>query len=172
MKYAISAALTLLAACHSRHAQNSTRPTDSLDLSALAPRNAQDSALLVPRVVSEPTVVVFWLAAADTLGADDQAAALDDLTYYTEQISPGLAEHQIKLMPTNADTVYVALPNGQRRAILLSGLDYPFGYLLVDPGGPERILTGVYAEDELMDEIRVYFDLADDSLPKKPRIAA
>ena len=62
------------------------------------------------------------------------------------------------------------LPNGQLRPILLSGLDYPFGYLFIDPGGPERILTGVYANDDLMDELRAYFDISDDSTAVQPRI--
>jgi len=42
--------------------------------------------------------------------------------------------------------------------------------LLVDPGGPERILTGVYPDDELMDELRAYFDLPDDTTSAQPRI--
>jgi hypothetical protein len=66
--------------------------------------------------------------------------------------------------------VYVALPRNARRAILLSGLDYPFGYLLIDPGGPERILTGVYADEDLLEELRVYFDLPDDTTSVQPRI--
>ncbi len=72
---------------------------------------------------------------------------------------------------TNADTVYVELSNHTRRAILLSGLDYPYGYLLIDPGGPERILTGVYADDDLLEELRVYFDLPDDTTSAQPRVA-
>ena len=55
--------------------------------------------------------------------------------------------------------------------MLLSGLDYPYGYLLIDPGGPERILTGVYADDDLLEELRVYFDLPDDTTSAQPRVA-
>ena len=84
-------------------------------------------------------------------------------------MAPALAASGVQLVATNADTVYVALPNNTRRAILLSGLDYPFGYLLIDPGGPERILTGVYEEGDLMDELRAYFDLPDDSTSAPPR---
>src|SRR5881397_2670181 len=90
------------------------------------------------------------------MAAEDRADTFDDLKYYTEQIAPALESGGINLLATNADTVYVALPNHTRRAILLSGLDYPYGYLLIDPGGPERILTGVYADDDLMDELRAY----------------
>jgi hypothetical protein len=143
---------------------------DTLSLGGLVPRDSTDSTLLTPRVVTGPTVIVFWLPSADTLSADDQASALDDMTYYTERIVPVLERDSITLLPTNAETVYVALPNRQRRTILLSGLDYPFGYVIVEPGGTERILAGVYADDELLDEIRAYFDLQDDSTATKPRI--
>jgi hypothetical protein len=59
--------------------------------------------------------------------------------------------------------VYVRLADHERRAIVLSGLDYPYGYLLVDPGGPERILTGIYSSDALFDEFGAYFDLPVDA---------
>ncbi len=165
-------ALVLLAACRGKgaHAATDTRRTDTLDLGGLAPRDSADSVLLAPRVITGPTVLVFWLRAADSLAADDQAAALDDMTYYTDQVAPVLERYGIKLLPTNADTVYVALPNHKQRTILLSGLDYPFGYVIVEPGGTERILTGVYADDELLDEVRTYFDLPDDTSAARPRI--
>jgi len=165
-------AVTSLAGCQrAPHAATDTRRTDSLDLGAgLAPRDSADSVLLAPRVVTGPTVLVFWLPAADSFPADDQAAALDDMTYYTGLVAPVLERYGIKLLPTNADTVYVALPNNKQRTILLSGLDYPFGYVIVEPGGTEQILTGVYADDELLDEIRTYFDLPDDTTSARPRI--
>jgi hypothetical protein len=126
--------------------------------------------LLTPRVVTGPTVLVFWLVAADSFAADDQAAALDDMTYYTDRIAPVLERYGITLLPTNADIVYVALPNNKQRTILLSGLDYPFGYVIVEPGGTERVLTGVYADDELLEEVRAYFDLPEDTAAARPRI--
>jgi hypothetical protein len=106
---------------------------------------------------------VFWLAGADTLHPDDAAAALDDLNYYTEQIGPRLAAWGVALVPTNADTLYIALPNDKRRAVLLTGLELPFGYVIAEPGGVERILPGVYAAEELIEEVQVYFDLEDDT---------
>jgi len=141
-----------------------------LSLGGLVPHDSADSVLLAPRVVTGPTVIVFWLPEADTLSAEDQSSALDEMTYYTERIAPALERYAVKLLPTNAETVYVALPNRQRRAILLSGLDYPFGYVIVEPGGAKRILTGVYADDELLDEVRAYFDLPDDTTAVRPRI--
>lgn len=172
MKYVMLVMLVCVAACRGRHATGMTHAADSLDLGALVPHDSAlaDSVLQRPRIVAEPSVVLFWLRAADSLGAADQADAFDDLKYYTEQVAPALQANGIRLLATNADTVYIALPNHQRRVVLLSGLDYPYGYLLVDPGGPERILTGVYADDELMDELRAYFDLPEDTTTALPRV--
>jgi hypothetical protein len=68
--------------------------------------------------------------------------------------------------------VYVEQDDHTRRAIVLSGLDYPYGYLLVDPGTPERILTGVYNDEDLLDELDAYFDLSEepDSAHVVPRV--
>ncbi|HTR19701.1 MAG TPA: hypothetical protein VMH88_02510 [Gemmatimonadales bacterium] len=167
------AILVLLAACHPRPvARRATRARDTTTFAPLfrSRHDSADSALRTSPVIDAPSVLVFWLPAGDTLPRDDAATAVDDLTYYTEQVAPTLAANDIKLMATKAETVFVALPNHTRRPILLSGLDYPYGYLLVDPGGPERILTGIYADDELLDEIQAYFDLTEDSTSAKPHI--
>ncbi len=164
------AALASLVSCQIRPFAKKTPRGDSVDLARLVPRGAVDSTLLVPRVITEPSVVLFWLRAADTLGSDDRTDTFDDLKYYTEQVAPALEAGGIKLLATNADTVYVSTPDSKRRTILLSGLDYPYGYLLIEPGGPERILTGVYADQDLMDELRAYFDLPDDSTSAQPRV--
>jgi hypothetical protein len=150
-------------------------PSDSASLSLLwhAPHDSiHDRALRTPRVVAEPSVVVFWLHAGDTLSRDSALSASRDLDFYTEQVAHTLAENDIALVPTNADTVYVEQADHKRRAIVLSGLDYPYGYLLVDPGTPERILTGVYSDDDLLDELNAYFDLQDepDSTHTTPRV--
>lgn len=152
-----------LASCQGRGASAGSRNDDSLSFSDIVPRDSADSVLLRPRVVTGPTVLVFWLLAADSLPVPDQASVLDDLTYATDRVAALLARHEIQLVPTNADTVYVALPNRQQRPILLSGLDFPFGYVLVSPGEEERILVGVYSEEELLEELQVYFDLPADS---------
>ena len=120
-------------------------------------------------MVDDAAVVLFWLIAADTLATEDQAVAFDDLRSNTEQIGPALASNKIALLATRSETLYVTLPGNRRRMILLSELDHPFGYVLVDPGGPERILTGMYADEELLDEVRAYFDLSDDSTAAVPR---
>lgn len=171
MRSATFITLIGLAACQGKGRSNAAATLqDSLDMIGFTPGDSADSVLLTPRVITGPTVVVFWLRSADTLPIPDQAAALDEMTYYTDRIAPTLARHEIKLVPTNADTVYVALPNNQRRPILLSGLDYPFGYLLIDPEDSERILAGVYADDELFDELAAYFDLPSDTTSARPRV--
>lgn len=160
--------LTLLAAaaCDSRSAGQ----RDGAAVGAMVPRDSVDSVLATPPVVSEPTVVVFWLWASDTLHPDDAAAAYDELTLATESVAGALAAFEIRLVPTHADTVFVELPNRRRQAIVLSGLEFPFGYLLIEPGSTERLLAGVYGEAELLDEISAYFDLPADSLGTPGRV--
>jgi len=172
MRYAILGALLLVAGCHGRRGRADAARADTMDVARMFPlyRDSTDSMLVTPRVISDAAVIVFWLRAADTLGDDDRAGAFDDLRYYTMQVSPVLQANDIALLATRAETVYVALSGKQRRTILLSGLDYPFGYVLVDPGGPERILTGVYSDDDLLDELRAYFDLPSDSDSTPPRV--
>jgi hypothetical protein len=173
MRAATLIAVALVISCKPQNAAVTTRTSDSLGLGDMTPRDSADTSLSKPRVITGPTVVVFWLAGADTLSAADQAESLDELNYTTEGISPTLARHNITLVATNSDTIYVALPNRQRRMILLTGVDYPFGYVLVQPGTAERILAGVYADNELLDEVEAYFDLppASDSTARYPRIA-
>jgi hypothetical protein len=160
-----------MVACNKPGRTARTPTADTLDAAdTYIPRDSVDSVLNTPRLITDRTVVVFWIHAGDSLNADDAASALEDLNYYTEKVSPALKAHGITLVPTNADTVYLSLPNQQRRPILLTGLEYPYGYLLLEPGGVERLLAGVYADDELLDEIRAYFDLPDDTTKVAPRI--
>ena len=175
MRSATFSLLVLVASCRSQHAAVTTHASvpDSETVGDIAPHDSADSALLAPRVITGPTVLVFWLSGADTLTAADQAEALDELNSTTESIVGTLKQHNILLLPTNSDTIYVALPNRQRRLILLDGLDYPFGYVLIEPGTAERILAGLYADDELLDEVEAYFDLppGSDSTSTRRRVA-
>ncbi len=108
-------------------------------------------------------MVAFWLPASDTLRPGEGADLLDDFRSYTGLISPLLDEQGIKLETTTADSIVVVLENGPRRIIRLSGLDYPFGYVLVEPGYPETILTGVSTDDEVMEQVSWYFGLDEKS---------
>ena len=165
MRPAILALLVPLWACDARARPEAARHEPA----APVPRDAADSVLETPRLVTEPTLIVFWLPAGDTLQPEDAAAALDELNYYTEQIGPSLARWGVRLLPTNAETLYIALPNHKRRSVLLSGLDFPFGYVIAEPGGIERVLPGVYPVEELLEEVRVYFDLEEDTATAPPQ---
>lgn len=156
--------LVILAACEPR-SESDAPPATGFTLA-----DSVDTVLGVPRVVEQPAVVVFWLAASDTLHPDDAAAAFDELTLATERIAPPLEAYEIALVPTHAETVYVQLANRRRRTIVLSGLDFPFGFVLIEPGSTERVLAGVYGEEELLDEIRVFFDLPEDTTRVVPRV--
>ena len=175
MRTATLCFIIALASCRSQNAASrvTTQDADSVSYADMDPADSADTALAKPRVITGPTVLVFWIAGADTFPADDQAEAIDELNSTTESIAPTLRRSNIALVPTNSDTVYVTLPNKQRRMILLSGLDYPFGYVLIDPGAAERILAGLYADDELLDEVDAYFDLppSSDSTATRPRVS-
>lgn len=169
--------LVALTAC--RPASHAKRPAQpALDTAALsrlwrAPKDSANDRLLdSPRIITKPTVVVFWLHASDSLSRDSAQAASRDLDFYTEQVAATLTDNGIGLVATKADTVYVEQPDHHHRAIVLAGLDYPYGYLLIDPGTPERILTGVYDDEDLLDELHAYFDLPDnsDSSQASPRV--
>jgi hypothetical protein len=119
-------------------------------------------------VVREPSVVAFWLPASDTLHRGEGADLLDDFRSYTALVAPDLEDAGITLVATTADSVIVETTGGQRRVVMLTGLDYPFGYVLVDPGMPETILTGVSTDDELMEQVDWYFGVDEeepDSVP-------
>lgn len=128
-------------------------------LSRAAVRDSLESATLAQApVVTKPTVVAFWLAASDTL-AGDRAGMLDDFRAYTARVAPRLREGDIDLVATTADSIIVELEGGPVRVIPLRGLDYPFGYVLVEPGFAETILTGLSTEDELLEQVDWYFGL-------------
>ena len=165
MRPAILAPVVLLWACDAR---DKPKPAPREPAVTMAPRDSANRELETPRVVTEPTLIVFWLPAGDTLQPEDAAAALDELNYYTEQIGPSLARWGVRLLPTNAETLYIALPNHKRRSVLLSGLDFPFGYVIAEPGGIERVLPGVYPVEELLEEVRVYFYLEEDTATAAP----
>lgn len=122
-------------------------------------------------IVREPTVVAFWLPASDTLKQGEGADLLDDFRAYTGTVSPLLDQQGIKLETTTADSVVVELENGPRRVIRLSGLDYPFGYVLVEPGYPETILTGVSTDDELLEQVTWYFGLDEPDSSDAPGVS-
>ena len=111
----------------------------------------------------DASVVAFWLSAADTLASGERDRARDEFNYYTQESMEFLHHQSIQLVPTRSESLVVVSPKGARRRIMLSGLDYPYGYVLVDPGYAEQILAGVYTDEELINAVTDYFDLSVDS---------
>src|SRR5436190_22469001 len=103
MRIGALVALLCVAACRNRPLARTAQQGDSVDLAQLVPRDSTNGTLLVPKVVTEPSVVLFCLRAADKLGADDRADTLDDLKDYTEQIPSAPEARSIKLHATNAE---------------------------------------------------------------------
>ena len=144
-----------LAACLHRPAERTRAEQDSLPTS---PRPLTEAP-----VITTASVVAFWLPASDTLKRGEGADLLDDFRSYTALVAPLLDQQGIPLIATTADSLVVTLEHGPRRIIRLSGLDYPFGYVLVEPGYPETILTGVSTDDELLDQVTWYFGLDEEA---------
>src|SRR5205823_13306592 len=61
MRIGALVALVCLASCRTRPLSRIAQQSDSLDLTQLVPRDSTDSALVVPRVITTPSVVLFWL---------------------------------------------------------------------------------------------------------------
>jgi hypothetical protein len=137
--------LLLLAACHS------------------APPRAQRAVVGDSGVIRTATVIAFTLQTADTLTDDGAAEKLREFEAYTELVFPMLEEQGIAVRSTHSDSLIVEMEKGPRRTIMLRGLDYPYGYVLVEPGFAETILTGVVTDEELLEEASYYFGLDDDS---------
>ncbi len=105
------------------------------------------------------TVVLFWTGAVDTLSQPVRDVAAADLKATAGWAADYLSSYHINLLATRARGVYVTPPVGERRFVDFRGLDFPFGFVLIEPGYPERFLTGIVSEDDLRDELVDYFDL-------------
>jgi hypothetical protein len=119
-------------------------------------------------VIREATLVAFTLPASDTLAAGEARAALDEFRGYTAIVVPLLAEEEIAFHATTADSIIIERADGIRRVVMLRGLDYPYGYVLVEPGFAESILTGVLTDSELAEEVDWYFGMDGESDAEEP----
>jgi hypothetical protein len=102
-------------------------------------------------VVRKATVVAFWLPGADTLDEGDASDALEDLRAGSGHLAGYLKDQEIVVVGSVSDSIWVEAANGPRRLVMLVGLDYPYGYVLIDPGYPEQIITGESSDEELQD---------------------
>ena len=131
---------------------------DGPDRRGLAGPLADVSELAVmPRLLTRPTAIVFWLPAADTLVGEARTGADDQVRQAASELGELLRSYDIPVVGTNSARVYVAAPDAPRRTVMLEGLDYPYGVVLVDPGYPEQIITGPSDQGELHDLAWDYF---------------
>lgn len=115
------------------------------------------------------TVIAFTLKGTDTLAPDTGGEKLREFEAYTQLVFPMLEEQGLAVRSTHSDSIVVVMENGPARTIMLQGLDFPFGYVLVEPGFPETIMTGVVTDEELLEEASFYFGLDDEPGDDEPR---
>jgi hypothetical protein len=121
-------------------------------------------------VVGDAAVIAFWLGAVDTLPEPSRRAIQKEFRRSNDAIADYLSDTDVAMVTTLSDTVVVEA-DGERYLVLLSGFDFPFGYLLIDPGYDEEFHTGLTIDEDLEAAIDEYFELADaDSLDRR-RIA-
>lgn len=122
-------------------------------------------------LIKEATVVAFWLAATDTLEPAARVAAREEFRRSNAMVADYLRDTDIALVATVTDTLLIELSGGMRRMVMLSGVDFPYGYVLVEPGYAEEFHTGVDPDEDLQAAIDGYFGLEADAPRPKHRIA-
>lgn len=122
-------------------------------------------------VITEASVVAYWLASADSIPERSRLAIRDGFRRSNVMIAKYLSDTDIQLVAAVSDTVVIQLANGVRRIVQLSGLDFPYGYVLIDPGYAEEFHTGLPDEDDLRDALDDYFGLESDTPAPRHRIA-
>jgi hypothetical protein len=137
---------------------------------AVSTHPADSAAGAVP-VISTAAVIAFWLAESDTLPEAVRRDALANFRRSNARIAKYLSDTDIGVVATVRDSLVVQLAGGKRRYLMLSGLDYPFGYVLIEPGYAEEYHTGLTADQDLIDAIDDYFGLERDGSGPKHRIA-
>ena len=123
-------------------------------------------------VVTEATVITFWLASTDTLAPAMRQELRDEFRRSNRAVASYLQDTDIGMIATLNDTLIIQLEGGPRRTVMLSGLDYPFGYVLVEPGYAEEFHTGMEVLNDLEAAIDDYFGLENDEKRPQRRIAA
>jgi hypothetical protein len=130
---------------------------------------ASDSAALTVPVIVEPTVVAFWLSSTDTLPDPEARQTRTEFQRLAGEIARYLSDTDVRFVRTASDTVVVQLAGGVQRMVMLSGLDFPYGFVLIDPGYAEEFHTGMDLLADLEDAIADYFGLDDNPTRPRPR---
>jgi len=122
-------------------------------------------------VITQASVVAFWLGSADTIPERSRLAIREGFRRSNAMIATYLSDTDIQLVASVGDTVVILLANGVRRIVQLTGLDFPYGYVLIDPGYAEEFHTGLPDDDDLRDALDDYFGLESDTTGPRHRIA-
>ena len=135
-----------------------------------APKPASDSvaSVTIP-VLVEPTVVAFWLSSTDTLPEPEARQTRVDFQRLVGEVARYLSDTDVRIVRTASDTVVIQLAGGVERMVMLSGLDFPYGFVLIDPGYAEEFHTGMDLLADLEDAIADYFGLDDTQRESRPR---
>ena len=123
-------------------------------------------------ILTDAAVVAFWLPSADTIPPDVRRRVREEFRRSNQAIAGYLADTDVGIVATVNDTLIVELQNGAQRLVMLSGLDFPYGYVFVEPGYAEEFHTGLDGDEALESAIDDYFGLEDDSQEPRHHIAA
>jgi hypothetical protein len=156
----IALVLVLLAACGGGESKlrRSGRPSSPVVVGEAVP------------IIQDATVVAFWLSAVDTLPEKSRQAIQQEFRRSNDAIENYLSDTDVALVTTGSDTVVVETED-ERYLILLSGFDFPFGYLLVEPGYEEEFHTGLMVDEDLESVIDEYFEFESANSGDRKRIA-
>ena len=127
------------------------------------PQELLDAGIIAaPRVITGPAAVLFWLKDVDTLETDSAVVAAQDFTSQAQDLTDLLSDTDVAVYFTTSSRIYVRATGGPRRIVMLSGLDFPWGVVFVEPGYAEQIVTGPVAPTDFRDLVYDYFGLEDE----------
>ena len=120
-----------------------------------------------PDVITHSAAVVFWLRDVDTLQSDSAVVAVQDVTTLSQDLVDLLSDTDVAVYFTTRSRIYVRARLAPRRVVTLTGLDFPWGVVFVEPGYAEQIVTGPIAPADFRDMVYDYFGL-DEEKPSGP----
>jgi hypothetical protein len=123
-------------------------------------------------VITGATVVAFWLKGADTIARAARRQVQNEFRRSNQALARYLSDTDVGIVATVGDTLLVRLSSGVERVVMLSGLDYPYGYVFIEPGFAEEFHTGLDSDNDLESAVDDYFGLEDDAPAPRRQIAS